>query len=127
MKAIILLSGGIDSTTTLYLAKKQGEALERITYPKLQDEAISLGFYGAQTVLALSGLRLFEAIINDLAGVTSTPIHSFTADIGRASGSRDAKRMEKSLETVGQLGQYMPFQKGQIPTPTALNSPGDKD
>ena len=105
----------------IYLAKKQGEALERITYPKLEVEAISLGFYGAQTVLAISSLRLFEAVINDLAGLKDTPIHTFTADIGRASGSRDAKRMEKSLETVGQLGQYIPMMKNPRQPPEAVN------
>ena len=110
----------------IYLAKKQGEALERISYPKLEEEAIALGFFGAQTVLAIGTLRLFETILNEVAGTKSTPIHTFTADIGRASGSRDAKRMEKSLETVGQLGQYIPFGKGKLPTPTVLNSPGDK-
>jgi len=110
----------------VYLAKKQGEALERITYPKLEEEAIALGFYGSQTVLAIAALRLYETIINELSKAKSTPIHTFTADIGRASGSRDAKRMEKSLETVGQLGQYIPFGKGQLPTPTILNSPGDQ-
>jgi len=110
----------------VYLAKKQGEALERITYPKLEEEAIALGFYGSQTVLAIAALRLYETIINELSEAKGTPIHTFTADIGRASGSRDAKRMEKSLETVGQLGQYIPFGKGQLPTPTILNSPGDQ-
>lgn len=110
----------------VYLAKKQGEALERITYPKLEEEAIALGFYGSQTVLAIAALRLYETIINELSEAEGTPIHTFTADIGRASGSRDAKRMEKSLETVGQLGQYIPFGKGQLPTPTILNSPGDQ-
>lgn len=105
----------------IYLAKKQGEALERITYPKLEVEAISLGFYGAQTVLAIGSLRLFEAIINDLAGLTDKPIHTFTADIGRASGSRDAIRMEKSLETVGQLGQYIPMMKNPRQPPEAVD------
>ena len=105
----------------IYLAKKQGEALERITYPKLEVEAISLGFYGAQTVLAISSLRLFESIINKLAGLTDTPIHTFTADIGRASGSREAKRMEKSLETVGQLGQYIPMMKNPRQPPEAVD------
>lgn len=105
----------------IYLAKKQGEALERITYPKLEVEAISLGYYGAQTVLAIGSLRLFEAIINDLAGIEDTPIHIFTADIGRASGSRDAKRMEKSLETVGQLGQYSPTMKNPRPPLEAVD------
>lgn len=105
----------------IYLAKKQGEALERITYPKLEVEAISLGYYGAQTVLAISSLRLFEAVINDLAGIKDTPIHIFTADIGRASGSRDAKRMEKSLETVGQLGQYIPMMKNPRQPPEAVD------
>ena len=105
----------------IYLAKKQGEALERITYPKLEVEAISLGFYGAQTVLAIGSLRLFEAIINDLAGIKDRPIHIFTADIGRASGSREAKRMEKSLETVGQLGQYIPMMKNPRQPPEAVD------
>jgi len=105
----------------IYLAKKQGEALERVSYPKLEEEAIALGFFGAQTVLAIGTLRLFETILNEVAGTKSTPIHTFTADIGRASGSRDAKRMEKSLETVGQLGQYIPMMKNPRQPPEAVS------
>lgn len=40
-------------------------------------------------------------------------LHRFTEEIGVASGSRDAKRMEKGLETIGQLGQYTPSARSE--------------
>lgn len=97
------------------LAKKQGEALERITKPALHEEGLGLGFYGPETVLTLGAIDLWEDIINDLTGITSKPLHVFTQTIGVASGSRSAKRMEKSLETIGQLGQYIPGQRQYTP------------
>lgn len=107
-----------------YLAKKQGEALERITHPKQHYEGLGLGFYGPQTVLALSAVDLVEDIINSLAigedkdgnpvemipafKQTLHALKTFTETIGVASGSRDFKRAGISLETIGGIGQYFP-------------------
>ena len=107
----------------VYLAKKQGEALERITYPRQLHESLGLGYFGPETVVALSVLCSVEDVINQLTGLEDQILHVFTMHVATSSGSRSAKRMEKSLETIGQLGQYYPFQKGQIPTPTALQAP----
>ena len=106
----------------IFLAKKQGEALERITKPLTHEEQLGLGYYGPQTVLALKAIDLLELIVNDIAGLDpnnpiNCPLHSFTGGIGIASGSREAKRMEKALETIGQLGQYFPMKKSNIPEP----------
>jgi len=109
----------------IYLAKKQGEALERITKPKTHYEGLGLGYYGPTTVLALCAIDLFEDVLNELVelGLKEDPealaefrqspdynvLHVFTEEIAVASGSREAKRMEKGLETIGLLGQYIPF------------------
>lgn len=128
----------------IYLAKKQGEALERITKPLSHEESLGLGYYGPQTVLALGAVDLLEDALNEIVKMGMTKkvtlkdeneneievevpdleeqqrfmetkhyhlLHTFTAEIGVASGSREAKRMEKGLETIGQLGQYLPFSK----------------
>lgn len=113
----------------IYLAKKQGEALERSTKPTHHYEGIGLGYFGPQTVLALGALDLFEDMCNRLASseikvvdnrgnettikhiIRNNELHIFTEEIGVASGSRNAKRLEKGLETIGQLGQYLPFTK----------------
>ena len=105
------------------LAKEQGEALKRITKPETQEEGLGLGFFESQTVLTLNAIDLFEDIINSITGLTDTPLHTFTRKIGVSSGSRQAKRMEKSLETIGQLGQYIPGIRGNIPEPTVLKAP----
>ena len=110
----------------IYLAKKQGEALERITKPQNHGEGLGLGFYGPQTVLALNSIDLLEDVINDLCGIEGNTLHVFTRGICISSGSRQAKRMEKSLETIGQLGQYYPFNKGfEIPKPEIFKAPTD--
>ena len=105
----------------IYLAKKQGEALERTSNPKNHDEALSLGYYAAPTNLALNTIDLFEKIINKLSGCTGNEMKEFTEGIARASGSREFIRGEKTLETVGNLGQYIPMQKGNIPTPQSVD------
>lgn len=124
-----------------YLAKKQGEALERITHPKAHYEGLGLGYYGPQTVLALSAVDLVEDTINALAvgedkdgnpvemipafKATLHALKTFTETIGVASGSRDFKRAGVALETIGTLGQYLPFAKHEIPEPTMLGAPDD--
>lgn len=119
----------------IYLAKKQGEALERITKPSNHYESLGLGYYGPQTVLALGAVDLFEDAINEIVKMGMNEkeqlefmnmehyelLHKFTAEIGVASGSREAKRMEKSLETIGALGQYLPFNKFQRQEPEKVS------
>ena len=106
----------------IYLAKKQGEALERITKPREHYEGLGLGYFGPQTVLALAAVDLFEDICNKLADMKdSNELHIFTEEIGVASGSRSAKRMEKGLETIGQLGQYLPFTKRDRQDPEKID------
>lgn len=105
----------------IYLAKKQGEALERASNPRNHDEALSLGYYAASTNLTLNNIDLLERIINNLTGYEGNEMFLFTEGIARASGSREFIRGEKTLETVGSLGQYIPMQKGQIPTPQAVD------
>lgn len=123
----------------IYLAKKQGEALERITKPVSHHEGLGLGYYGPQTVLALGAVDLFEDAINEIVKMGMDDqeqqefmlskhyhlLHRFTKEIGIASGSREAKRMEKGLETIGQLGQYLPFGKTELPRPSLLEAPND--
>lgn len=119
-----------------YLSKKQGEALERITVPRKHYEGLGLGHFGPQTVLALASVDLLEDVVNELAykptitekifdedgkeigtkevdvpmlpsfEKTLNSLHIFTETVGVASGSRNAIRMEKALETIGNLGQY---------------------
>lgn len=107
----------------IYLAKKQGEALERVTRPDVLMEGLGLGYYGPQTVLALGALMLWEDILNDLTGSQDQTIHAFVKAIDVASGARSAKRMEKSLETIGMLGQYYPMPSMQgLPRPERLEA-----
>ena len=143
----------------IYLAKKQGEALERSTRPASHYEALGLGDFGPQTNLALSALDAFEDVLNELIMMGMTKlvevkdkdnnvigkievsdvdkitrfqmsqdfriIHTFTEEIGVASGSNKAIRLEKGLETIGQLGQYFPSLPGiEHPQPTLLTRPG---
>ncbi|MHA2327368.1 MAG: hypothetical protein ACXACR_02505 [Candidatus Hodarchaeales archaeon] len=122
----------------IYLAKKQGEALERITHPKKHYEGLGLGFYGPSTVLALASVDLIEDTINALAlgkpekkdevielvpafEKTFNSLKIFTETIGVASGSRDFKRAGIALETIGLLGQYIPFQKHQRQDPEKVD------
>ncbi len=109
------------------LAKKQGEALERITWPRDFAEGVGLGYYGPQTVLALGSLKIWEDVVNNLAGLFDHTIHDFCQTIGISSGSRNAKRMEKGLETIGQLGQYIPgIPAFDRPVPIHLPAPETK-
>ena len=125
----------------IYLALKQGEALERITRPKSHYEGLGLGKYGPETVVALGALDALEDAINEivimgmetkeekdayLRSSQANLLHTFTETIGVASGSIGATRMEKGYETIGQLGQYLPFGKHEIPQPTHLGAPKDE-
>lgn len=90
------------------LAKKQGEALERASTALNFDEAISLGQFGHQAVYALSVIEAHQSFIFSLTGYQGHILTRFVETIGRASGSIQAKRMERTFDAVGALGQYKP-------------------
>lgn len=109
----------------IYLAKKQGEALERGSTPLNFDEAISLGNFGHQAVYALSLVEAHQAFIFSLTGYQGSILTRFVESIARASGSIMNKRMENTFLAVGQLGQYQPMPKTDLPEPTSLGAPDD--
>lgn len=104
-----------------YLGWKQGEALERNTKPTSREEGLGLGFFNVHANLALSTIQLLETIINDISGCEGTEMYQFAQDVAIASGSRKAKRLEKSLETIGAIGQVIEMQKGQRPLPESVD------
>jgi len=109
----------------IFLAKKQGEALERGSTPLTFDEAISLGQFGHQAVYALSLIEAHQSFIFSLTGYQGSILTRFVESIGRASGSIQSKRMEQTFQAVGQLGQYQPMPKHDLPEPTSLEAPND--
>lgn len=109
----------------IYLAKKQGEALERGSTPLNYDEAISLGNFGHQAVYAIGVIEAHQSFIFSLTGYQGSILTRFNETIGRASGSIQAKRMDETFESVGQLGQFQPFPKMDLPEPTTLGAPDD--
>lgn len=90
-----------------FLGWKQGEALERGTKPVSREESLGLGYYNVHANLALTAIMLLETTINDFTGLTDFPMTRFAQDVAVASGSRQAKRLEKSLETIGNIGQVI--------------------
>lgn len=94
----------------IFLAKKQGEALERASTPRTQAESISLGNFGHQAVYALAVIQAHEEFIFSLTGYEGNILSNFVENIGKGSGSIGAKRMTETLQTVGQLGQYKPME-----------------
>ena len=109
----------------IFLAKKQGEALERSSTPLNFDESISLGQFGHQAVYALSLIEAHQGFIYSLTGYQGNILTRFVESIGRASGSIQGARMMQTFESVGQLGQYQPMPKHDLPEPTALGAPED--
>ena len=108
----------------VYLSKKQGEALERSSTPKTDEEALSLGHYGPETNIILNLAISTELLINKLTGTEDLTISKMMLNISRASSNRSAKRLEKTLETVGMLGQYIPMMKSQKLPPEAVDLNG---
>ncbi len=94
----------------IFLAKKQGEALERGSTPITYDEAISLGNFGFQAVYAIGVIEAHQKFIKSLTGYDGNILTKFNETIGRASGSISAKRMDQTFEAVGALGQYKPME-----------------
>jgi len=91
----------------VYLAKKQGEAIERASTPLNHDEAFVID--------------LHQKLIAQLTGYKGNELTMFTETVSRASGSIGNKRMEKVLEAVATIGQFFPMNKGQMPTPQAVD------
>jgi len=104
-----------------FLSMKQGEAIERISTPKTHDEAISLGQFQHQAAYAISCIDLHQQLIKQLTEFDGDALTNFTETIGRSSGSIGFARAEKTLEAVSTIGQYMPMQKGMIPTPESVD------
>ena len=115
----------------VFLAKKQGEALERASRPIDLDEALSLGNMNQQGVYAANVILAHQKFIEELTtstrieetvdksgkktkkeiivpGHKGTILEDFVKGIFQGSGSIGAKRLDKTFETVGSLGQYRP-------------------
>lgn len=103
------------------LSKKQGEALERCSTPRTDEEALSLGHYGSETNVTINLGISVEKLINTLTGVEDLPISNMMLNISRASANRGAKRLDSNLTTIGMLGQPMPFNRHQPLQPEKLN------
>lgn len=105
----------------IFLAKKQGEALERASTALTFDEAVSLGQFGHQAVYGLSIMQMHQKYIRSLTGYEGDILSGFVETIGRASGSIGAKRMEQTFESVGKLGQFTPFNKRDRQDPEKID------
>ena len=108
----------------VYLAKKQGEAIERSSTPLTHNEALSLGKYQHQAAYALSVIDLHQQLIRQLTGYGGNALTNFTETVSRASGSIGATRMEKTLEAVATIGQYYPDGKRMRQAPEAVDLNG---
>jgi len=111
-----------------YLGWKQGEALERDTKPVSREESVGLGYFEVEANIALGAIMALETVINDLSGIkkeepVGNVMYQFAIDIAVASGSRKATRLEKSLETIGSIGQVieMPQKMRQAPIAVDFN------
>ena len=93
-----------------FLALKQGETLERISKPSTVEEIESLGDMGARATACLSFYQRADEIINSICGTDDDILsrHAFT--LYRGSAQRSFKRGEKLLESIGQIGAYIPEQ-----------------
>lgn len=105
------------------LQLKQGEALERGSWPRTLLEAFGLGYFEAETNYALNLIVTLEEAFNELAGTpTDLTMLNFAVGIAVASGSRRAKRMELNFETIGRLGGNMVNATRDMPTPQHLSA-----
>ena len=109
------------------LAKKQGEALERSSTPRSDEEALSLGHYGPETNVCLNLAVSVEKLLNELTGNNDLTISEMMLNISRASANRSAKRLETTLTTIGMLGQQIQLNRRDIPTPELMKGYSEKE
>lgn len=105
----------------IYLAKKQGEALERITKPFDPIEQIGLGYFDTPANMGINALILIDEHLNKIAGSTTNNLTKFGLLFAIGTGSRKLKRMENALNTIGQIGQFTPFNQNNLPSPEEIN------
>lgn len=113
----------LKSVKDAVLQLKQGEALERGSWPRDQLEGFGLGYFGHETLFALSLIDTIEDTLNELA---KTPddrtMHQFALEIAVGSGSRGAKRLELTMDTIGRLGGSLSLASKEFPTPEHLGA-----
>jgi len=105
------------------LQLKQGEALERGSWPRTELEGIGLGYFGPETLYALSLIISLEEALNYLAETPNDlTMLRFAMDVAVGSGSRGAKRLELTMDTIGRLGGSMVNASKDMPTPQHLGA-----
>jgi len=92
-----------------FLSKKQGETIERISRPKTVEEIESLGDMGPNATGCLSLYQRAQGLIEQLTGFKGNLLVDHAHTLYRGSAQRNFKRGEKLLESIGQIGQYMPI------------------
>lgn len=100
-----------------FLSKKQGETIERISRPKTVEEVESLGDMGPRATACLSLYKRAQGLIEQLTGFKGNLLIDHAHTLYRGSAQRNFTRGEKLLESIGQIGQYMPLdtQRGRLP------------
>lgn len=113
----------LKSVKDAVLQLKQGEALERGSWPRTEFEALGLGYFGFDSLYALSLIISIEDALNILS---ETPedltMLRFALDVAVGSGSRGAKRLELTMETIGKLGGSMVNATREMPIPQHLGA-----
>lgn len=99
------------------LSKKQGETLERISKPTTTQEIESLGDMGARATACLSLYQRAQKQLEILTGHKGSLLVDHAETLYRGSAQRNFKRGEKLLESIGQIGQFLPIdqQRGRLP------------
>jgi len=100
-----------------FLAKKQGETIERISRPITVEEIESLGDHGPRTTSCLSLYKRVQGLIEQLTGHKGNLLTDHAHTLYRGSAARNLKRGETLLNSIGQIGQYMPLdtQRSRLP------------
>ena len=93
-----------------FLAYEQGRSLKSIRQPETVEEIESLGDMGPRATACLDLYMRADELINELTGTTDNLLTRFAHTMYRGSAQRSFKRGEKLLESIGQLGAYIPAQ-----------------
>ena len=72
------------------------------------DESLSLGNMNQQGIYAANVILAHQKFIKELSGHDGSILDNFVKGIFQGSGSISGKRLDKTFETVGSLGQYRP-------------------